>query len=89
MNENWCTLAIAVFYERPCTIEQAFELYNYGKISKSRPKPKPKEDVEDMIKLRKNLTLQEVADIYCIDKSTVYRILRNFKNKKKLPQEAK
>lgn len=82
MNENWYTLAIAVLYEKPCTIEQAFELYNKGNVVKKSPKSRSKEDIEDILKLRKSLSLQEIADIYCLSKSTVCRIIRKFKQKK-------
>ncbi|MCS4463377.1 hypothetical protein JTT01_00320 [Clostridium botulinum] len=40
MNENWCILAIAALYERPCTIEQAFEVFDKGKLTKNKKNPK-------------------------------------------------
>ncbi|NEZ94429.1 hypothetical protein EXM58_00450 [Clostridium botulinum] len=83
MNENWCTLAIAVLYERPCTIEQAFELYNKGKFAKNRKKSK--EDLEDMVKLKKFLSLQEIAEIYGSSESSICQIINKFKKKKIAP----
>lgn len=81
MNENWCILAIAALYERPCTIEQAFELFDKGKLTKN--KRRPKEDIEDMVKLKKKgLTFEEIADIYCTDKGIVCRVINSFKKKK-------
>lgn len=83
MNENWCTLAIAVLYERPCTIEQAFELYNKGKFAKNRKKSK--EDLEDMVKLKNFLSLQEIAEIYGSSESSICQIINKFKKKKIAP----
>ncbi|ABS33232.1 TPA: hypothetical protein ACXNW3_001475 [Clostridium botulinum] len=83
MNENWCTLAIAVLYERPCTIEQAFELLDKGKFAKNRKKSK--EDLEDMVKLEEFLSLQEIAEIYGSSESSICQIINKFKNKKIAP----
>ncbi|ABS35858.1 hypothetical protein [Clostridium botulinum] len=83
MNENWCTLAIAVLYERPCTIEQAFELLDKGKFAKNRKKSK--EDLEDMVKLKEFLSLQEIAEIYGSSESSICQIINKFKNKKIAP----
>ncbi|ACA55557.1 hypothetical protein FDC45_13110 [Clostridium botulinum] len=83
MNENWCTLAIAVLYERTCTIEQAFELYNQGRIFKNRKKSD--EDLADMVKLREFLSLKEIAEIYGSSESTVCQLINKFKKKKIAP----
>ena len=83
MNENWCTLAIAVFYRSPCTIEQAGELYTNGKFFRNK---RPKEDIEDMIKLRKQgLKFKEIAEIFCLNQSTVCNLVNTFKKKKIAP----
>ncbi|NHL36667.1 hypothetical protein FDE95_08570 [Clostridium botulinum] len=82
MNENWCTLAIAIFYKRPCTMEQAIELYNNGKLAR---KKRLKEDIEDMIKLRQQgLKFKEIAEIFCLTQSTVCNLVNTF-NKKIAP----
>ncbi|AWB17234.1 hypothetical protein [Clostridium botulinum] len=84
MNENWCILAIAALYERPCTIEQAFEVFDKGKLTKN--KKKSQEDIEDMVKFRNmGMTFEEIADIYCADKRTVCRLINSFKKKKIAP----
>ncbi|NFH88576.1 hypothetical protein FDG46_18805, partial [Clostridium botulinum] len=76
-------LAIAVLYERPCTIEQAFELLDKGKFAKNRKKSK--EDLEDMVKLEEFLSLQEIAEIYGSSESSICQIINKFKNKKIAP----
>ncbi|NFH88571.1 hypothetical protein FDG46_18725, partial [Clostridium botulinum] len=76
-------LAIAVLYERPCTIEQAFELLDKGKFAKNRKKSK--EDLEDMVKLKEFLSLQEIAEIYGSSESSICQIINKFKNKKIAP----
>ncbi|MBN3379278.1 hypothetical protein CF088_11420 [Clostridium botulinum] len=79
MDKNWCALLIAALREKPCTREQAIQLYDTGKLSKNR---KSKEDIEDMIKLREQgLKFNEIAEIFCSDPSTVCKLV----NKKKLP----
>ncbi|EPY6492370.1 helix-turn-helix domain-containing protein [Clostridium sporogenes] len=83
MNENWYTLAIAIFYKRPCTMEQAIELYNNGKLARNK---RPKEDIEDMIKLRQQgLKFKEIAEIFCLTPSTVRNFVSSFKKKKIAP----
>ncbi|HDI3055733.1 TPA: hypothetical protein PL548_001408 [Clostridium botulinum] len=82
MNENWCTLAIAIFYKRPCTMEQAIELYNNGKLARNK---RPKEDIEDMVKLREFLSLEEIAEIYGSSESSICQIINKFKKKKIAP----
>ncbi|HID0817721.1 TPA: hypothetical protein ACXNW8_003437 [Clostridium botulinum] len=84
MDKNWCALLIAILREKPCTREQAVELYDKGRFTKNRRKSK--KEIEDMVKFREmNMTFEEIADIFCADKGTVCRLINSFKNKKKLP----
>ncbi|HBJ2612328.1 TPA: hypothetical protein LA742_000745 [Clostridium botulinum] len=83
MDKNWCVLLIAILREKPCTREQAVELYDKGKFAKNRKKSK--EDLEDMVKLRGFLSLQEIAEIYCSTESSVCQIINKFIKKKTAP----
>ncbi|MHB9950745.1 hypothetical protein CF055_17180 [Clostridium botulinum] len=79
MDKNWCTLLIAILREKPCTREQAAELYDKGTLFRNK---RPKEDIEEMIRLRKQgLKFKEIAEIFCLVPSTVCTLV----NKKKLP----
>lgn len=80
MDKNWCVLLIAILREKPCTREQAVELYDKGKFAKNRKKSK--EDLEDMVKLREFLSLKEIAEIYGSSESTVCQLINKFKKKK-------
>lgn len=37
-NANWAALAIAIYYSKPVTVEEAFQIYDDGKIEKTRIK---------------------------------------------------
>lgn len=76
MNENWYVLAVAVLNEKVHTIEQAFETYDKGKFIKR--KLKSKEDLEDMLKLRKTMTLKEIAEIYGSTESSVCHLIKKY-----------
>ncbi len=83
MDKNWCALLIAILREKPCTREQAAELYDKGTLFRNK---RPKEDIEEMIRLRKQgLKFKEIAEIFCLDPSTVCTLV----NKKSFLQEAK
>ncbi|MDU2834261.1 MAG: hypothetical protein E7C05_17095 [Clostridium botulinum] len=80
MDKNWCILLITILREQPCTMEQAAELYDKGTLFRNK---RPKEDVEDMVKFRKmGFKFKEIAEIFCLDKSTVCNLVNTFKKKK-------
>ncbi|WP_261776523.1 hypothetical protein [Clostridium botulinum] len=41
MDKNWCALLIAILREKPCTREQAVELYDKGTLFRNK---RPKEE---------------------------------------------
>ncbi|MBO0538533.1 helix-turn-helix domain-containing protein [Clostridium botulinum] len=77
MNENWCTLAIAILYKTPCTVEQAEGLFNRGNFFRNK---RPKGDIEDMLRLKEQgFRIKDIADIFCLDPSTVCNLIRTNK----------
>lgn len=81
MDKNWCALLIAILREKPCTREQAVQLFDKGTLFRNK---RPKEDITEMIRLRKQgLKFKEIAEIFCLDPSTVCQLVNS--NKKKLP----
>ncbi|NFO72003.1 hypothetical protein FDC51_17965 [Clostridium botulinum] len=83
MDKNWCALLIAILREKPCTREQAAQLFDKGILFRNK---RPKEDITEMIRLRKQgLKFKEIAEIFCLNPSTVCTLV----NKKSFLQEAK
>ncbi|MBY6800153.1 hypothetical protein FCV24_12790 [Clostridium botulinum] len=80
MNENWYVLAVAVLRKEVYTIEQAFECYEAGKINK-RAKMK-NEDLEDAIKLKKQMTYVELGKIYGRTDTGICHLITKYKEGK-------
>lgn len=79
MNENWYVLAVAILTEKSRTVEQAFELYEKGKVR--RGIKRPKEDIEDMLKLRNKLTIRELAEIYGTSRGGISGLISKYKKR--------
>ncbi|MCW6074477.1 hypothetical protein LAV44_03950 [Clostridium sporogenes] len=85
MDKNWSVLLIAIL--RKCTGEQPVELYDTGKFTRNK---RNNEDIEDMIKFREQgLKFKEIAEIFCMDPSTICNLVNSSENKKSFLQEAK
>ncbi|HGG0416562.1 TPA: hypothetical protein ACJFE8_001325 [Clostridium sporogenes] len=80
MDENWYVLAIAVLGKGIYTIEQAFERYETGKINK-RSKME-NEDLEDAIKLKKEMTYVELGEIYGRTDTGICHLITKYKESK-------
>lgn len=82
MNENWYVLAVAVLCKEVYTIEQAFECYETGKINKRARMSK--QDLEDAIKLKKEMTYKELGKIYGRSDSGICHLMTKYKECKYL-----
>ncbi|MCW6088856.1 hypothetical protein [Clostridium sporogenes] len=80
MNENWCTLCIAILNPKAATVEKAFELFEKGKINKRARMLK--EDLEDAIKLKSIMTYLELGEIYGRTASGIYHLMTKYKEVK-------
>ncbi|MBO0561556.1 hypothetical protein EXQ37_18350 [Clostridium botulinum] len=75
MLENWYALAVAII--KNTTIEEAFELYEYGKINKR--KKITKAEAEEIYNLRKIYTPKELGELLNKSDSSICHIVTKYK----------
>ena len=76
---NYYALAVAILGN--CIPETAFEKVQSDKPSKVINQITD-DDLHDMLKLREQgVFYKDIAEIYCMDKSTIHRRLKRFSNK--------
>ncbi|NFQ84150.1 hypothetical protein FDG04_02230 [Clostridium sporogenes] len=80
MNENWCALCIAILNPQAATVEKAFELFEKGKLNKRARMLK--KDLEDAIKLKKEMTYAELGKIYGRTDSGICHLMTKYKEGK-------
>lgn len=79
MAENWYALLIAI--KRSVTVEQAFDMFEKGKLGKKNKLITDK-DIEDMRAMKKQgFTYKEIGEIYCTTKDSVCHRLQYAKKK--------
>lgn len=76
MKENYYALLVCIL--RPVTIEKSFDLLD-GKITKKNNTSISKKDIEDMIRMKQDMTYDELGDMYGISKQAVYRRIKRYK----------
>lgn len=81
MNECWCALALAVLSPIYCTREMAFVNLDRGKILKTNI-VLTDADFEDMLKLKKDLRYQDIADIYGGECSALFKRIKNYEKRR-------
>ena len=75
MLENWYVLAVSIL--KNITVEEAFELYEYGKINKR--KKITKKEAEEIYNLRKIFTPKEVGRSLNKSDSSICHIVTKYK----------
>ncbi|MCS4471134.1 hypothetical protein JQ038_10245 [Clostridium botulinum] len=75
MLENWYALAVAII--KNITIEEAFELYEYGKINKR--KKITKDEAEEIFNLRKEFTPGQIGEMLNKSNSSICHIVTKYK----------
>jgi len=80
MNECWYALALALLSTDYYTPELAFDVLSMGVKSKNKITDN---DTEDMIELQKTMTYTQIAEMYGMDRTTVWRRI-NKKPKKRV-----
>lgn len=75
MLENWYVLCVAIL-RNDVSIEQAFQIYKDGKRLRTVIS---KEDVEDMIELKKTCTNVEIGYMYGITDGAVCKRIKEYK----------
>ncbi len=83
MNEFWGALAVAIMSQQYLTPEQAFDRLEIG-VPKQLPKricrrDLTSQDSADMVKLKTNMTYQQIGDVYGLKADAVYNRIRRFK----------
>jgi len=78
MNECWCALALAIMSPNYITREMAFLNLDRGKIIKTNT-TLTADNFEDMWKLKNDLRYQDIADIYGIEMTCLFKRMKDFK----------
>jgi DNA invertase Pin-like site-specific DNA recombinase len=74
LNESWCALFIAIYYN--ITPEQAFETFWKGKVNRIN-RSLTKDDELEMTRLKQQgMTYKEIGDIYGISDHAVYKRIK-------------
>lgn len=77
MTENWCALCIAILNPKAATVEKAFEILNTGKVNIYSKISNA--DLEDMVKLKKEMTYKQLSQIYGRSDSGLCHVIKNYK----------
>lgn len=80
MNDCWYVLALAILATDYCTPEMAFINLGNGAIG-VKNNALTDADFEDMLKLRKDHTYQEIADMYGTEMSCIFKRIKKFEKK--------
>jgi len=84
ITDGYLALAVAVLYNRPLTPEMAFQVLAKGPQAKTAlGKVLTEADTEDMIRLKKELSWDQVGYIYGITGHAAFARVKNYLKKKK------
>lgn len=79
MKENYYALLICIL--KPVTVELSFHTMN-GVFDKVINTAITKDDVEDMIRLKQEMTYEAIGKLYGLSKNAVYRRIKRYKEAK-------
>jgi len=79
MKENYYALLICIL--KPVTVEQSFRMMN-GLFDNVINTSITKDDIEDMIRLKQEMTYEAIGKLYGLSKNAVYRRIKRYKEAK-------
>ena len=77
MKENFYALLICIL-KPSCTIDVSLQIMMDG-VFKKENTTIDKPDIEDMIRMKQEMTYEEIGEIYGLSKQAVYRRIKRFK----------
>ena len=84
MEECWYALALSLLATDYYTPEMAFQRLDKGADTRKRNynDTLTDADFEDMLKLKKDLTFKDLADIYGVETTCLFKRIKNFEKNK-------
>ena len=80
MKENYYALLICIM-KPSCTIDVSLQIMMDGLFRKENTTI-DRPDIEDMIRLKKRMTYEEIGELYGLSKQAVYRRIKRYKEAK-------